>query len=391
VIGRAGVTRDTNGFALTAPDGTHYRVDVVDNLLALANGSLAELLVDRRVLVVLSPTVDTVYGDRVRAYLGHHLDPGSWSTHRLATGEVNKTLTTVDALCGLARSHRLDRRGVLVAVGGGVTIDVVGFAAAIYSRGVDHVRVGTTLLAQVDVGVGVKTGVNAHGSKNALGAYHPAIASLNDPEFLRTLPAREITCGMAEIVKMAIIKDEHLFAVIEENPGVFHDDPTGPVESHVLRWSMELMLQELCPNLRERCLARLVDFGHTFGPAIETASGYSIAHGESVAIDIAISTQVARLLGLLNAQACERILRLLEALGLPVFDPTACRLDVITAGLQAAWERRGRRLHLVVPSMIGSGVFLDDLEDLPLPLLHEALECLALRTTLSRERATIRL
>lgn len=142
---------------------------------------------------------------------------------------------------------------------------------------------------------------------------------------------------------------------------------------------MALMLEELCPNLREHDLARLVDFGHTFGPVIETASNYRIAHGESVAIDMAISSELARVLGLITAEDCERIIRLIITLGLPVHDPQTCTAELMDRALTASWERRGRRLHLVVPSGIGSAVFVDDLEDAPSSAVAEALEALAAR------------
>jgi 3-dehydroquinate synthase len=279
----------------------------------------------------------------------------------------------------------------MLAVGGGVTCDLVGFAAAIYCRGVRYIKVNTTLVGQVGVGVGVKTGVNVLGVKNMLGAYHPAHASLNDPAFLRTLSPRHIRCGLGEIAKMAIIKDAALFRVLEECPDVFQ--PPSPssarpsqaglgrsgVEDYVLRPSMALMMEELCPNLREHDLARLVDFGHTFGPVIETASDYRIAHGESVAIDMALSSQLARVLGLIDAEDCERIIRLLIALGLPVHDPATCTPELMNRALKASWERRGHRLHLVVPHGIGSAVFVDDLDDIPSAALDEALRALGAR------------
>ncbi len=279
----------------------------------------------------------------------------------------------------------------MIAVGGGVTCDMVGFAAAVYCRGVRYIKVNTTLVGQVDVGVGVKTGVNALGTKNMLGSYHPAHASINDPAFLRTLPARQIRCGLGEIAKMAVIKDAQLFRVLEECPEVFQQPYPSPswlaavdggqrgVEDYVLRTAMALMMEELCPNLREHDLARLVDFGHTFGPVIETASDYRIAHGESVAIDMAVSSELARVLGLISAEDCERIVRLISGLGLPVHDPQTCTPELMERALTASWERRGRRLHLVVPDGIGSAVFVDDLEDIPAAALEEALDALAVR------------
>ncbi|NUO45234.1 MAG: 2-epi-5-epi-valiolone synthase, partial [Streptomyces sp.] len=149
---------------------------------------------------------------------------------------------------------------------------------------------------------------------------------------------------------------------------------------------MELMMEELCPNLREHDLARLVDFGHTFGPVMETASEYRIAHGESVAVDMALSTELARVLGLISTAECERIVALIGALGLPVYDAATCTPELMRHALTASWERRGRRLHLVVPVGVGSAVFVDDLDDIPAGALDEALRRLRVRRGWSRPR-----
>ena len=390
-VARPGVIGDDSGFSLYAPDGTSYRVDLTENILAPASPLLAEYCAGRRVVAFVGPTVDRLHGRRLRGYLAARLEPGNWSVVVLEGGEDRKTMESVEAICAQAKEAGLDRRGVMLAVGGGVICDLVGFAAAIYCRGVDYIKVNTTLVGQVDVGVGVKTGVNALGTKNMFGAYHPAHASLNDPGFLKTLAPRQIHCGLGEVAKMAIIKDATLFRVLEECPRVFQQPYAIPawleeaelarrgVEDHVLRTSMSLMMEELCFNLRELDLARLVDFGHTFGPVIETASKYRIAHGESVAIDMALSTQLAGVLGLIGHDDCERIIHALGALELPVYDAATCTTELMQRALTASWERRGRRLNLVVPDGIGSAVFVDDLDDVPLSALQEALRALAAR------------
>ncbi|NYI04208.1 sedoheptulose 7-phosphate cyclase [Allostreptomyces psammosilenae] len=383
---REGVHEDPGGFALRAPDGTAYRVDVTDGVLDPENPLLARQCEGRRVVAFVSPTVDRLYGARLRDYLTARLEPGSWSVAVLPTGEHRKTLASVEAVCARAKSEGLDRHGVLLAVGGGVLCDVVGFAASMYARGIRYIKVNTTLVGQVDVGVGVKTGVNALHTKNLLGAYHPAHASINDPALLATLPPRQVRCGLGEIVKMAVIRDAELFRLLEDAPDVFlgprrAGDPRaeGDLEHRVIRTSMRLMMEELCPNLREHQLARLVDFGHTFSPVIETASDHRVAHGEAVAIDMALSSHLARLLGLIDPAECDRVVDLLELLGLPVFDAATCTPDLMRQALVSSWERRGRRLHLVVPTAVGTATFVDDLDDLPAPVLGAALDALAAR------------
>ncbi|UFR00192.1 sedoheptulose 7-phosphate cyclase [Streptomyces sp. Go40/10] len=380
-----GVREDPGGFDLAAPDGTRYRVDLTTGVLDPHNALLADRLEGRRVAAFVSPTVDRLHGDRLRAYLEARTPPGQWTLHVIPTGEHHKTLGAAERVCALAKADGLDRHGVMLAVGGGIVADVVGFAASIYARGVRYVKVNTTLVGQVDVGVGVKTGVNALQTKNMFGAYHPAHASLNDPAFLATLPHREIRCGLAEIVKMAVILDADLFRTLERHPDAFRrpgdgDGPgpsQGDLETYILRTSMRLMMEELCPNLEEHDLARLVDFGHTFSPVVETAGGHRLEHGEAVAVDMALSAHLARLLGLADQETCDRIVRLLRRIGLPVFDPATCTPELMGQALRASWQRRGRKLHLVVPTGIGKAAFVEELEDVPEDVLAAALRDLA--------------
>lgn len=372
-----GVREDSGGFDLLAPDGTRYRVDVTDGVFDPYNPLLAYYVDGRRVVAFIGPTVDRIYGDLLRSYLDARLERGSWSVHTIVGGERNKTLASAEEVCAVAKAAGLDRHGVMLAVGGGIVADIVGFAASMYARGVSYIKVNTTLVGQVDVGVGVKTGVNALNTKNMFGAYHPAHASLNDPGLLATLPTREIRCGLAEIVKMAAILDADLFRTLEKHPDAFLRSAYGEVETYVLRTSMRLMMEELCPNLREHELARLVDFGHTFSPLIETAGGHRLEHGEAVAVDMALSAHLARLLGLVDAESCERLVTLLRRIGLPVFDPATCTPELMTQALEASWQRRGRKLHLVVPTGIGKADFVERLEDVPADVLRDALEALA--------------
>jgi 3-dehydroquinate synthase len=223
----------------------------------------------------------------------------------------------------------------------------------------------------------VKTGVNFGETKNLLGAFHPAHASINDRTFLRTLDTRELRCGLAEIIKMAIIRDHQLFETIEghhlgllgRQPGVVADE----IERYVVETSMRLMLEELWPNLREKRLERLVDFGHTFSPVIEVASGYTVRHGEAVAVDMALSTRIAVLLGLLDEESCQRVLTLLQRVGLPIFHQQTCTPAQMHRALRDAFERRARRINLVVPTAVGAATFVRKPADLPDRILDQAL------------------
>ena len=372
-----GVSATASRYHVTSYDGLDYSIDLTENVLALENPLLGGYCRDRQVMAFVSPTVDRLYGHRLRAYLDAWLQPQKWSVAVLPSGELNKTLSGATRVWEILRRHRLDRHGLLLAVGGGVICDLVGFAASVYARGMDHIKVNTTLVGQVDVGVGVKTGVNFGETKNLLGAFHPAHASINDRTFLRTLDTRELRCGLAEIIKMAIIRDRQLFETIEgyhlallgRQPGVVADD----IERYVVDTSMRLMLEELWPNLREKRLERLVDFGHTFSPAIEVASGYTVRHGEAVAIDMALSTRIAVLLDLLDEESCQRILTLLRRVGLPIFHQQTCTPAQMHRALRDAFERRARQINLVVPTSVGAATFVRKPADLPDRILDQAL------------------
>jgi 3-dehydroquinate synthase len=372
-----GVSAAASRYHVTSYDGLDYSIDLTENVLALENPLLGGYCRDRQVMAFVSPTVDRLYGHRLRAYLDAWLQPQQWSVAVLPSGEWNKTLSGATRVWELLRRHRLDRHGLLLAVGGGVVCDLVGFAASVYARGMDHIKVNTTLVGQVDVGVGVKTGVNFGETKNLLGAFHPAHASINDRTFLRTLDTRELRCGLAEIIKMAIIRDHQLFETIEghhlgllgRQPGVVADE----IERYVVETSMRLMLEELWPNLREKRLERLVDFGHTFSPVIEVASGYTVRHGEAVAVDMALSTRIAVLLGLLDEESCQRVLTLLQRVGLPIFHQQTCTPAQMHRALRDAFERRARRINLVVPTAVGAATFVRKPADLPDRILDQAL------------------
>lgn len=379
-----GVHEDVGGFTLQPPEGAGYRVDVCDGLFDPDHPLLSGYCAGRQVVAFLSPTVERLYGVQIRNYLGARLERGSWTTTIIPTGEEHKTLASAEAVCAVAKHEGLDRRGLMMAVGGGIVCDTVGFAACMFSRGTDYIKVNTTLVGQVDVGVGIKVGVNALQSKNLFGAYHPAYASINDVSLLRTLPERQIRCGLSEIVKIAVIRDESLFRLLQRHPDAFTTQPgtgtSSPVRERILRTAMRLMLEELCPNLREHDLARPVDFGHTFSPTIEVASAHRIAHGEAVAIDMALSSVIARMLGLLSARDCEQILDLLDSIGLPVFDEQTCTVPLMEQAVAEAVLHRGRSLNLVVPPGLGRATFIVDPGDLPAHVVRDALSVLADRT-----------
>jgi 3-dehydroquinate synthetase len=347
---------------------THSIVFAPD-LLAIENNTLASILNGVPALIVTTKSVNSLYGSKLRRYLAARTPTLDYRIFVLSCEESSKTIDNVLAICEQAAMFNLKRRSRIVAMGGGVCTDLCGFAAAIYCRGVSHIKIPTTLLGIVDAGIGIKNGVNVGSNKNKLGTFYPPEYSILDPSFINTLDNRQIRCGMAESIKIALVSDRELFEIIE-NDGVElinsrFVDPWASAEA-VVRQSAIRMLEQLNKNLHEvNDYARAVDLGHTFSPYLESISQYTLPHGEAVAIDMGISVLIGRSLGLLREDTAGRILSLIRNLGLPLYysamDPVELwrSLDLIRA-------HRDGRLNLVVPTDIGTYAFVDDLSSIGL-------------------------
>ena len=236
-------------------------------------------------------------------------------------------------------------------------------AASLYRRGVGVIRIPTTLIGQVDAAIGVKGAINHAGKKNSLGVYLPPRLVLIDTGFLATLDAGSIRSGLAEILKMGIIRDAELFKMTAFNAcrllaSRFQDSHAESNE--IVRRAGVSMLDELEPNLYEdRTYRRLVDFGHTVSPALEAASGFNLRHGEAVAIDTALSAVLAVELGLISCVERDAIVDALLECGLPVCSPYLT-LRLVRESMHEATRHRGGFTNFVVPTGIGSGAFVED-------------------------------
>jgi 2-epi-5-epi-valiolone synthase len=322
------------------------------------SGRLSSLEQIRRALVVMSPTVSRLYGEQIQQTLHNHAI--DFSLCVMPMGERRKTLRAVTRICSAAARLQLGRRDTFIAVGGGVCSDLVSVAAAMYRRGIDHVRIPTTLIGQVDASVGIKGGINFRKQKNLLGCFHPPRAVIVDTAFLGTLHAVHIRQGLAEILKMALIVDRPLFEALERY-GTTLIESRFQAPQTLGRWivsrSIALMLEQLQHNPYENVtLQRLVDMGHTFSPALEAASAFRLSHGEAVAVDMALTCMIAETLGLMRRSDAELFVSLLWRLGIPVFVPTLT-VDLCKTAARAATAHRGGRLHLVVPTGIGTAQF----------------------------------
>ena len=322
--------------------------------------SLLTMLGARRALLVTTPTVARLHGDVLYEQLRNL--GGNVSLMVIPAREPTKRMNHVEAICLKSRELGLGRRDVLIALGGGVCTDLVTMAASLYRRGVPYVRIPTTLLGQIDGGIGIKGAVNFHDKKNLLGCFHPPQRVFIAPRYLSTLPELHLSSGLAETLKAAVVCDARLFSLVEQHAAdliASGFQRPAPEATEIIRLAIDIMLEELETNIYEnRSLKRLMDFGHTFSPALEAASGFRFTHGEAVALDMCVSTVLAAELGVLAESDRDRIIDAVAACGLQV-STALLDLDLSRRSLHEAELHRGGKLNLVVPSRVGEGTYLD--------------------------------
>ncbi|MDQ2775378.1 MAG: sedoheptulose 7-phosphate cyclase [Acidobacteriota bacterium] len=327
-----------------------------------AEPTLREIIGGRPVLMVSDAKVAKLYRASWTQYAQKHLRVSA--ELMLPISEDSKSWKHVEAVCRYAARYSMPRNAVILAIGGGVTLDVAGLAAALYRRGISYVRVPTTLVGLVDVAIGVKQGVNASGKKNLLGAFYAPLANINDYRFVKTLPRQEIACGIAEIVKIALIRDAPLFQLLENHSQELvlsrFDNPPEVATEVALRAEL-LMMEELAPNLFEDNLARLVDFGHTFSPAIEALSHYQIPHGHAVALDIVLSLAIAVGRGIASSSLLWRVATLFSEIGFTIWDHRICGANELFHSTENVKKHRAGALNLVVVSEPAKPLFLQEL------------------------------
>lgn len=343
-------------------DITYAVVHPVRPALDLEEDSLARMVDGRPVLLVVDNNVQRLFGQRIKEYGDQNLK--CFGRVIVAGTEQRKTWTQVREICSNAVRIGLPRDGVIVALGGGVTLDLAGTAASLFRRGVPYLRMPTTLVGMVDTAVGIKQGFNFMSKKNVLGSFYPPLGVINDPTFLASLPHTELSCGIAEIIKMAVVRDRNLIELLESNAAVLLQNrfqSPADLTRQVLLRAEQLMMQELQPNLFEACQARLADFGHTFSPSLELASGYALPHGHAVALDMLISTGIAIARGLCKEEVFGRMVRLYKIVGLPLRS-SLITMDVLLSGARDACLHRSGKLNLVVPLGFGYAAYLQDLK-----------------------------
>jgi 3-dehydroquinate synthase len=283
--------------------------------------------------------------------------------------KIKNELFHVEWMTGLVQQHQIDRHSFVIAIGGGAVLDAVGLVAATSHRGIRHIRVPTTVLSQNDSGVGVKNGVNLKGAKNFIGTFAPPFAVLNDLDFIAALPAREKTAGMAEAVKVALIRDAAFFTWLER-----HVDALTLFEPEVMatmiRRCAELHMHQIAHagDPFECGSARPLDFGHWAAHKIESLTRNHVRHGEAVAIGIALDTRYSVLAGLLQPGLEDRVAALLELLGFDLWHPVleARASDgshPLLKGLSEFREHLGGELTITLLEGIGRGIEVHEMDD----------------------------
>ncbi|XP_045885148.1 2-epi-5-epi-valiolone synthase [Micropterus dolomieu] len=330
--------------------------------------------------VVVDQEVYKIYGPKLTEYLDAY--NVLYKILALPTSEENKSMEMALKILEEVNSFSLDRRTEpIIAIGGGVCLDIVGLAASLYRRRTPYIRVPTTLLSYIDASVGAKTGVNFANCKNKLGTYIPPTAAFLDLSFIKTVPRRHIANGLAEMLKMALMKDKGLFELLEEHGCMLLDTKFQADKSVYGRKRLQpasqathiaimTMLEELAPNLWEDDLNRLVDFGHLISPALEMKVLPSLLHGEAVNIDMSYMVYVSNEIGLLTEEEKQRVITCMVGMELPVWHE-GCTMELIQKSLQDRLAHSGGLVRMPLPVGLGQAEIFNNTS---CEILHRAYE-----------------
>lgn len=312
--------------------------------------------------VLADANVEPLYGDSVVSHLSA-AGATVAGLETVAAGETSKSLTTANLLYERALTAGLDRRSLIVTLGGGVIGDLGGFVAATYLRGIDFVQWPTSLLAQVDSSVGGKVAVDLAAGKNLVGAFHQPRLVVADLDALSTLPETEFQCGMAEIVKYAMIMDAEFFAFLDGQAEAIKARDSETMEKVVAR-CCQLKAQVVAADERESGLREILNYGHTFGHALEVLAGYgAISHGAAVAVGMGMAADLAVACGRVGRDLVRRQDQLLKKFGLPVRAAFALDAEQFLAAMRRDKKSRGRQLRLVLPSRLGQVETIEGLDE----------------------------
>ncbi len=341
-------------------DEKSYNIVIEPNIIKEDIYSLNSLLLDKKSLVVSDSNVAPLYFDQVVKLAKSANCQVSLTTFQ--AGEGSKHLETMATIYHDAVKSGLNRSSYIIALGGGVAGDMAGFAAATYMRGIGFIQIPTSLLAMVDSSVGGKTGIDLPEGKNLVGAFWQPSIVIIDPTFLKTLPKREVCCGLAEIVKYAVIMDSDFFDVLECNIDKLNNLDMELYPS-IIKRCCQLKAEVVAEDELEHGRRAILNYGHTFGHAIESEAEYSdIQHGEAISIGMCIAGDLAVNLGIWNKVEAIRQEKLLQAIGLPCyykdFNP-----EKLFQNMSADKKKIDSKTKLILPNKIGGVLIIDSVSE----------------------------
>ncbi len=327
---------------------------------------LRKHVLGNQVLIVTNETVAPLYLDAIKEIFHDR----QCDTVVLPDGEQYKTLGTLEKIFDALLEKGHNRSTTLIALGGGVVGDITGFAAASYQRGVNFLQVPTTLLAQVDSSVGGKTAVNHPKGKNMIGAFHQPKCVLIDTDTLKTLPARELSAGLAEVIKYGLIKDLAFFEWLENNVEKLLALDLASI-TYAIKKSCQNKAAIVAEDEKEQGVRALLNLGHTFGHAIETSQGYGeILHGEAVAIGMNMAADLSMAMQWISNDDVARVSGILQKTGLPVRPPETMTPDKFLAAMAVDKKTLNKKIRLVLLKHLGEAVITTDFSE---PLLRKTL------------------
>jgi 3-dehydroquinate synthase len=305
-----------------------------------------------RYALITDSNVGPIYADKLRG----QFKANTIDVFTIPAGESNKTRETWASLTDQMLASGFGRDSAVIALGGGVVGDLAGFVAATFMRGLPVVQIPTTLLAMIDASIGGKTAVDTPAGKNLVGTFHPPAVVIVEPQVLDTLPLRELRAGFAEAIKHGVIADEpYLLEVASALPGLLSTDgsESDTMDSLIVR-SIEIKADVVSRDQREEGLRKILNFGHTIGHAIELVSGYSLLHGEAVAIGMALESQIAERIGVAQGGTAATVMKTLELAELPTGIPPGSGADAVIEAMRSDKKARVGRIQLSLPSRIGA-------------------------------------
>jgi 3-dehydroquinate synthase len=333
-----------------------YEIRVGPGLLAQAGHWLKEMGFSDKAVIITDDIVRGLYGSALEAGLA--AAGFDVTVLEVPAGERQKTLATAGRLYDGLNEFLAERATPILALGGGVTGDLAGFVAATFMRGIPYIQVPTTLLAMVDSSIGGKTAVDHGQLKNVVGAFYQPKLVVADIETLRSLPEAELSNGLAEVIKHAAIKDEYFFKFLENNIGKVKELDPEVLEKIVVE-SARIKAAVVAGDEKETGLRALLNYGHTVGHAVEVVSGFSLKHGQAVAIGMVAEAKIASRLGKLDGDAAARLERVIAAAGLPVKIPSLDKKKLMQAMGHDKKVKQGR-LTFVLLQAIGEAFITRD-------------------------------